>query len=74
LRLRAVTGVDPAPFRTWLLPHVRELPRALTPGLLALATALSLPVNALLGRWAARGSWHAVFVLEAQSEGRAHGR
>ena len=26
LELRALTGVDPAPFRTQLLPHVRRLP------------------------------------------------
>ncbi len=74
LRLRALTGVDPAPFRTWLLPYVRKLPRALTPGLLAVATGLSLPVNALLGRRAARRSWHAVFVLEAQSARNPHVR
>ena len=74
LRLRALTGVDPAPFRTWLLPYVRELPRALTPALLALATGLSVPVNAFLGRWAARRSWHAVFVLDRQSEGSPHVR
>jgi ubiquinone/menaquinone biosynthesis C-methylase UbiE len=74
LRLRALSGVDPAPFRTWLLPYVRELPRTLTPGLLALATGLSVPVNAVLGRWAARRSWHAVFVLDAQSEESPHVR
>jgi ubiquinone/menaquinone biosynthesis C-methylase UbiE len=74
LRLRAVTGVDPAPFRTWLLPYVRELPQALTPGLLAVATGLSVPVNALFGRWAVRRSWHAVFVLEAQSTESPRGR
>ncbi|HWG32459.1 MAG TPA: class I SAM-dependent methyltransferase [Steroidobacteraceae bacterium] len=64
LCVQAVTGVDPAPFRSRLLPHIRELPRWSAAALLALATGLSLPVNALLGRWAAGRSWHAVFVLE----------
>jgi ubiquinone/menaquinone biosynthesis C-methylase UbiE len=72
LRLRALTGVDPAPFRTWLLPHVRRLGPGLTPGLLALATGLSLPINALLGRFAVRRSWHAVFVLEAATGESPH--
>jgi hypothetical protein len=65
LRVREITGVDPAPFRTRLLPHIRTVPAGLAAGLLALATALSVPVNALLGRRAVRRSWHAVFVLEA---------
>ncbi len=71
LRLRALSGVDPAPFRTLLLPHVRKLPRTLSWGLLALATALSLPIDALFGRHAKRRSWHAVFVLE-RSHGEGH--
>ena len=28
--VRAITGVDPAPFKTWLLPHLPRLPRALS--------------------------------------------
>jgi SAM-dependent methyltransferase len=73
LRLRALTGVDPAPFRTRLLPHLRSLPRALAVGLVALATVLSLPVNVLLGRHALSSSWHTVFVLERASAGARHG-
>ncbi|MDP9065987.1 MAG: class I SAM-dependent methyltransferase [Pseudomonadota bacterium] len=67
LQLRALTGVDPAPFKTLLLPHVRKLPAPVALGLLAAATALSLPIDALFGRWAAARSWHAVFVLEHRS-------
>jgi SAM-dependent methyltransferase len=63
LRLEAVTGVDPAPFKTWLLPHLSRLPRPLSVGALALATALSAPIDAPFGRLAPRRSWHAVFVL-----------
>lgn len=69
LELRALTGVDPAPFRTQLLPYVRKLPARLSLGLLALATALSLPVDALFGRRAVKRSWHAVFVLEQKVGG-----
>jgi SAM-dependent methyltransferase len=67
LDLRALTGVDPAPFRTRLLPYVRNLPGPLALGLLALATALSLPIDALVGRRAVTRSWHAVFVLEIKN-------
>jgi hypothetical protein len=69
LDLRALTGVDPAPFRTRLLPYVRKLPGTLALGLLALATALSLPIDALFGRRAVTRSWHAVFVLEINRQG-----
>ena len=70
LRLGALTGVDPAPFRTRLLPHVRKLSPRLSGPLLWLATGLSVPINALLGRRAVQRSWHAVFVLE---HGDGHG-
>ena len=63
LRVHAVTGVDPAPFKTWLLPHLGRLPRPAALGALALATALSVPIDAPFGRLMQRQSWHAVFVL-----------
>lgn len=64
LCLRALRGVDPAPFKPWLLPHLPRLPRALSLAALALATALSAPIDALLGGLAPGRSWHAVFVLQ----------
>jgi SAM-dependent methyltransferase len=70
LELRALTGVDPAPFRRQLLPYVRKLPSEVSLGLLALATAISLPIDALFGRSAVRRSWHAVFVLEERVRGK----
>jgi 2-polyprenyl-3-methyl-5-hydroxy-6-metoxy-1,4-benzoquinol methylase len=73
LRLRALTGVDPAPLRMRLLPHLRRLPRAVSLSLLVLTTALSLPVDVLWGRRAVGQSWHAVFVLEQKNGGRDHG-
>jgi SAM-dependent methyltransferase len=63
LELVASSGVDPAPFRARLLPRLRSLPKSLSTGLIALATALSLPVNGALGRRWLAASWHAVFVL-----------
>jgi SAM-dependent methyltransferase len=64
LEARSIGGVDPAPFRRYLLPHLRRLPGLLSFALLALATAFSLPIDALFGRRAVAQSWHAVFVLE----------
>jgi SAM-dependent methyltransferase len=63
LRVRALRGVDPAPFKTWLLPHLRSMSRPLRLGALAAVTAASLPIDLLFGRIAAGASWHAVFVL-----------
>jgi ubiquinone/menaquinone biosynthesis C-methylase UbiE len=64
LRVRTITGVDPVPFKTWLLPHLRKLPRSLSLTALALATGLAAPIDAVFGRLAVKRSWHAVFVLE----------
>ncbi|MGH8269125.1 MAG: class I SAM-dependent methyltransferase [Steroidobacteraceae bacterium] len=67
LRVRALCGVDPAPFKAWLLPHLPRLPRVLRVPVLALATALSAPLDALCGRLLTERSWHAVFVLAHES-------
>ena len=64
LELRAISGVDPAPFKTWLLPHLRGLPRAVAMPAVALVTLLSAPIDIVFGRRAVKQSWHAVFVLE----------
>ena len=73
LELRALTGVDPAPLRTRLLPNLRKLPRKVSMSLLVLSTALSLPADALFGRRAVNRSWHAVFVLEKKMGEVDHG-
>ena len=70
LRVRALSGVDPAPFKTWLLPHLPRLPRPLRVGALALVTALSAPLDAVCGRLLTERSWHAVFVLQHDSGDR----
>lgn len=73
LTVRAITGVDPAPFKTWLLPHIRTLPRSLAWLSIAFVTSLSAPIDLVFGRRAVERSWHAVFVLE-RSAGDRHGR
>lgn len=67
LQVQAITGVDPAPFRTRLLPHLPRLPRPVSMAALAFATALSAPIDGLFGRLAVNRSWHVVFVLERSS-------
>jgi SAM-dependent methyltransferase len=64
LRVRTITGVDPAPFKKWLLPHSSKLPRPMSLAMLALATGLAAPIDAVFGRLAVERSWHAVFILE----------
>jgi SAM-dependent methyltransferase len=64
LHVRRVAGVDPAPFKTWLVPHLPRLAPAARTAALALATALSAPIDVPFGRWAVAHSWHALFVLE----------
>ena len=68
LQVREISGVDPAPFKTWLLPHLSRLPRSLRLSAIALVTALSAPVDALCGRLLTERSWHAVFVLQHARE------
>jgi len=69
LRIVRVVGVDPMPFKIWLLPYLRDLPRAVRFAAVTAASAVSLPFDALMGRWAVARSWHVVFVLEHESEG-----
>lgn len=64
LSVQAITGVDPAPFKSWLLPHLPRIPRPLRTPALAAATLLSIPIDVPLGRLAVRHSWHAVFILK----------
>ena len=72
LEVRAMTGVDPAPFRTWLLPHLRQLSGGARLAALAAATALSLPIDVPFGRLLVGRSWHAVFVLTPARSRHAH--
>jgi SAM-dependent methyltransferase len=64
LRTVRVTGVDPAPFKLRVLPRYRTMHPLVAKTAMFAATALSLPVDALLGRRLADASWHKVFLLE----------
>jgi 2-polyprenyl-3-methyl-5-hydroxy-6-metoxy-1,4-benzoquinol methylase len=70
LNVRAITGVDPAPFKYSLLPHIKRLPRKVAIAATTVASVLSLPIDGLFGRYAAERSWHAVFVLERAEDAR----
>ena len=65
LTLASVHGVDPVPFKLWLVPRFRRWPRALAIAALALATLLSLPLDLVLARPLTRYSWHKVIVAVA---------
>lgn len=64
LRAVRITGVDPAPFKTRVLPRYRTMTPLAAKTAMFAATALSLPVDALLGRRLISASWHKVFLLE----------
>lgn len=61
-RIDAISGVDPMPFKTWLLPYLRAMPRPVGISMTALVTALSLPLDLLLARWLTTQSWHKLII------------
>ncbi|MDX1516217.1 MAG: hypothetical protein R3288_05225, partial [Woeseiaceae bacterium] len=61
-RIERITGVDPMPFRTWVLPYLRSLPGPVAFGAAAAATAVSLPLDLLFADRLAGRSWHKVIV------------
>lgn len=63
LKIETMTGVDPSPLKTWFLPYYARLPRPVAQAAMLAVTAMSLPVDALLGRLLTSASWHKVFVL-----------
>jgi SAM-dependent methyltransferase len=69
LEVKALSGVDPAPFKILFLPYYRRLPRLVANAALACVTLMGLPLDLALGRrWIAR-SWHKTVVLSARSGG-----
>jgi SAM-dependent methyltransferase len=64
LSVVARQGVDPMPFKTWLLPRYRRLPRPMAALALALTTAITLPLDWALGPWLSRWSWHQVLIAQ----------
>jgi ubiquinone/menaquinone biosynthesis C-methylase UbiE len=62
MSVAAEAGVDPMPFKTWLLPYYRRLPALIAAVLLAVATALALPLDWALRDRLRHHSWHKVIV------------
>jgi 2-polyprenyl-3-methyl-5-hydroxy-6-metoxy-1,4-benzoquinol methylase len=62
LCVAARAGVDPMPFKLWLLPYYRRLPVPIATLALAVATALAWPLDWLLRRWLVERSWHKVII------------
>lgn len=59
-------GVDPAPFKTWLLPFYKGLPWIVGRGALLAATFGSFPIDFVADKCSTRASWHKLFVLVAE--------
>jgi ubiquinone/menaquinone biosynthesis C-methylase UbiE len=64
LRVVALRGVDPAPWKTRFLPHYRGLPGWVRVPALAAITAASTPFDLIASPHLASWSWHKVFVCE----------
>jgi 2-polyprenyl-3-methyl-5-hydroxy-6-metoxy-1,4-benzoquinol methylase len=62
LTIVQVRGVDPVPFKLWVVPAFRVWPRVLAITALALVTLISLPMDLLLGGLLTRHSWHKIVV------------
>ena len=65
LVVETITGVDPAPFKLWVVPRFKKWPRPLAVALLTVATLAALPFDLLLARRAVDRSWHKVIVARA---------
>lgn len=61
-RIDDIAGVDPMPFKTWLLPYLRSMPTSLANFSASAVAAISLPFDLLFARWLTNRSWHKVIV------------
>ena len=64
LQVRAIRGVDPAPFKLWVLPRFRRWPRPLALFALGIASLISLPVDLIFAQPLKRMSWHKIIIAE----------
>ena len=65
LDIEEIRGVDPAPFKLWVVPRFYVGSRLIAHVALAAATLCSLPFDLLLSRYLTRRSWHKVIVARA---------
>jgi 2-polyprenyl-3-methyl-5-hydroxy-6-metoxy-1,4-benzoquinol methylase len=70
LALRALRGVDSAPWKTRFLPRYAGMPHWLRIPALAAIAAVSAPFDLIASPHLASWSWHKVFVLEPHSDAR----
>jgi SAM-dependent methyltransferase len=70
-RIDAVAGVDPMPFKTWVLPYLRSMPRPAAVATIAAATALSLPLDLALASRLPKQSWHKLIVATREHDSAA---
>jgi 2-polyprenyl-3-methyl-5-hydroxy-6-metoxy-1,4-benzoquinol methylase len=68
LYVEDICGVDPAPFKLWVVPRFRRWPRIAALAALAVATICALPVDLLAARLLTRSSWHKIIVCRASGE------
>jgi 2-polyprenyl-3-methyl-5-hydroxy-6-metoxy-1,4-benzoquinol methylase len=69
LTIEAIRGVDPLPFKLWVVPRFRRWPRPFAIAALLIATLCSLPLDLLLAHRLRERSWHKILV--ARAPGRA---
>lgn len=61
-RVDGVSGVDPMPLKTWLLPYLARMPRPFALAASCLVTAASLPFDLSLAAHLPNSSWHKVII------------
>jgi ubiquinone/menaquinone biosynthesis C-methylase UbiE len=70
LSIEEIRGVDPMPFKRWVIPRFIRWPRPIALAALVVATALSLPLDLLLARRWCHRSWHKIIVAKAPEGSR----
>jgi SAM-dependent methyltransferase len=65
LRAESIRGVDPMPFKVWLVPRFARWPRFAALAALFLAVSCGLPLDLILARTLTHRSWHKIVVARA---------
>ena len=52
------------PFKSWLMPYIRSMPRPLAVAAIGAATAVSLPLDIALASRMTGRSWHKLIVAD----------
>jgi ubiquinone/menaquinone biosynthesis C-methylase UbiE len=65
LTVEQMRGVDPAPFKLWVIPRYAQWPGPVRAAALGLTVLSSLPVDLVFGARFVRSSWHKIIVARA---------